>query len=234
MMGYTSNVLRVVFVLLFTHVMNVDAHGSKSPEDFGIANKPIEKILEPVVIRVTGYAAFSVKDEMRGEEASSEEVNGKEKNSKTTSVKTNSSQTNGSHKTDSQTTSRETQRLLAIRASKLDAYRALAERIYGIGISGSSTVKDFALQSDGFAAIVESYVRGARVVSVIENKNTGMETVLEVLLPGDFQDCLNKVNNFKYGLECLQPLMHSSFNNVELDQSQSGKGQAMQSMYFLK
>ncbi len=97
-------------------------------------------------------------------------------------------------------------RLLAIRASKLDAYRNLAERVYGLSLAGSSTVKDFTLAHDGFETVVDSMIRGARVVSVAENKNTGIETVVELLLPGNFQDCLNSVNHFKYGVDCLQPL----------------------------
>ena len=97
-------------------------------------------------------------------------------------------------------------RLLAIRASKLDAYRNLAERVYGISLAGNSTVHDFTLESDQFSVQLESVIRGARVVSIIENKKTGIETVLELSLPGNFVDCLNNVNSFRSGPECMQPL----------------------------
>ncbi len=135
-------------------------------------------------------------------------------------------------------------RLLAIRASKLDAYRAMAERVYGMSISGESSVKDFMLQSDSFGAAVDSYIRGARVVSVMENKQTGIETVLELVLPGNFQDCLNKANAFKYGLECLRPLSQLSSKqsgmqqNTGMDHGQSEglakSSSRMQSVYFLQ
>lgn len=97
-------------------------------------------------------------------------------------------------------------RLLAIRASKLDAYRNLAERVYGISVAGNSTVHDFTLKDDQFSVQLESVIRGARVVSIIENKKTGIETVLELALPGNFIDCLNNINSFRSGPECVQPL----------------------------
>lgn len=100
-------------------------------------------------------------------------------------------------------------RLLAIRASKLDAFRNLAERVYGMSLAGSSSVKDFQLQKDSFSTQIETVIRGARVVSIIENKQTGIETVLELSLPGGFVDCINNVNSFKTESGCMQPLPKS-------------------------
>lgn len=97
-------------------------------------------------------------------------------------------------------------RLLAIRASRLDAYRNLAERIYGISVSGQSQVRDFVLENDHFSVSLDTVIRGAHVVSISENKKTGIETVLELSLPGDFVECLNKVNSFKTDIACLQPI----------------------------
>ena len=101
-------------------------------------------------------------------------------------------------------------RLLAIRASKLDAFRNLAERVYGMSLAGSSSVKEFELQNDSFSAEIEAVIRGARVVSIIENKQTGIETVLELSLPGGFVDCVNSVNSFKAEPDCIQALPKSS------------------------
>src|SRR5690606_40554972 len=75
-------------------------------------------------------------------------------------------------------------RLMAMRASKLDAYRALAERVYGTSLTGSSTVRDMVLQDDGYRAVVDSVVRGAKVISVTELPGGGFETVLELVLDG--------------------------------------------------
>jgi len=125
-------------------------------------------------------------------------------------------------------------RLLAIRASKLDAYRNLAERVYGFSVSGESTVRDFMLKSDAFATSVDTVVRGARVVSISDNPVTGIETVVELELPGDFQTCLNKVNNFKYRSDCLRPMTHSGLQLPSTDQIKSSSaGQSMRSLYHL-
>ena len=133
----------------------------------------------------------------------------------------------------------ESKRLLALRASKLDAYRSLAERVYGLSISGKSMVKDFVLKEDRFAVGLDSYIRGARVVSVNEKEGVGFETVLELMLPGNFDDCLNKVNNFKNGLNCLRPLPNTSLylgnddSNSSASKSRSSTGRHQGSGYFL-
>jgi len=136
-------------------------------------------------------------------------------------------------------TKSESKRLLALRASKLDAYRSLAERVYGLSISGKSVVKDFVLKEDRFAVGLDSYIRGARVVSVNEKEGVGFETVLELMLPGNFDDCLNKVNNFKNGLNCLRPLPNTSIylghddTNSSKSKSQPSTGRHHGSGYFL-
>lgn len=172
------------------------SHKNEPPtEDGGVKVEPKE-IIEPIVVRVTGYGAYASKEDALSEP----------------------------------------KRLMAIRAAKLDAYRAMAERLYGIGISGKSSVDEFVLKTDGFAAALDSFVRGARVVSIIENKDRGFETVLEVLLPGNFNECVNKVNNFKYGAECLRPLPGLLGGAPELESSYAKRPrqQSMQNMYHLK
>ncbi|WP_373976201.1 LPP20 family lipoprotein [Chitinibacter sp. SCUT-21] len=77
-------------------------------------------------------------------------------------------------------------RLLAMRASKLDAYRTLAEMVSGVKITGNSTVSAMALNNDGFRAFVESHLRGARVVTVTPLPDGAFETTLELTLGGDF------------------------------------------------
>ncbi len=122
-------------------------------------------------------------------------------------------------------------RLKAIRASKLDAYRNLAERVYGTRVSGSSTVRDFTLNEDGFATQVDTVVRGAREVSVIENAGRGYETVLELLLPGDFADCVTKVNFIRGGQDCFLPLPSSG--GAQMRSQQSSSSSEMQRIYYL-
>jgi len=147
---------------------------------------------EPIVIRVTGYGAFSP--------------------------------TKGRIS--------DVDRLKAIRASKLDAYRALAERVYGTSIMGSSTVRDFVLKNDNFRTIVDSEIRGAKVVSVLDNKRGAIETVMELKLNPRFRECLTQVNRFRYSSECRLPLPHG--NDKTAGVQQLVPENTNDSLYYLK
>ncbi|MEG3766923.1 LPP20 family lipoprotein [Alteromonas sp. 14N.309.X.WAT.G.H12] len=54
--------------------------------------------------------------------------------------------------------------LMAMRASKLDAYRELAEQVYGQKLDGSQSVSNLVMQDSRLKASVEGVIRGARVV----------------------------------------------------------------------
>lgn len=54
--------------------------------------------------------------------------------------------------------------ILAIRSSKLDAYRELAEQVYGHNINASTSVKGMVANNDKLKAKVNGLIRGARVV----------------------------------------------------------------------
>ncbi len=54
--------------------------------------------------------------------------------------------------------------LAAMRASKLAAYRELAEQVYGQRIAGGSSVENWALTNDTFQASVDGVIRGAEVI----------------------------------------------------------------------
>lgn len=77
-------------------------------------------------------------------------------------------------------------RLMAIRSSKLDAYRALAEQLYGIKIDSNTSVSTLTAKNDSFRARVNAVVRGARVVSVTPMADNNYETVLEVYVDKRF------------------------------------------------
>jgi len=72
------------------------------------------------------------------------------------------------------------QRLLAIRAAKLDAYRGLAEQVYGQYLDGATTVADATLRSDRVRARVEGMIHGAEVVSIAPVGNDTYETTLSL------------------------------------------------------
>lgn len=72
------------------------------------------------------------------------------------------------------------QRLLAIRASKLDAYRSLTEQVYGQYLDSTSTVADMAVLSETFRAKVEGVVYGAVLVSITPIGDDTYETTLSL------------------------------------------------------
>jgi len=72
------------------------------------------------------------------------------------------------------------QRLLAIRASKLDAYRGLTEQVYGQYLDASTTVADMAVLSDTFRTQVEGVIYGAKVVSIAPVGEDTYETTLSL------------------------------------------------------
>lgn len=77
-------------------------------------------------------------------------------------------------------------RLMAIRSSKLDAYRSLAEQIYGIKIDSNTSVATLTAKNDSFRARVNAVVRGARLISVTPMADNNYETVLEVYVDKSF------------------------------------------------
>ena len=72
------------------------------------------------------------------------------------------------------------QRLMAIRASKLDAYRALTEQVYGQQIDANTTVAEMAIMNDTFRARVEGVVYGAVLVSITPVGDDTYETTLSL------------------------------------------------------
>lgn len=82
------------------------------------------------------------------------------------------------------------QKLMAMRAAKLDAYRNLAEQVYGFKISGSTTVNAFAAQNDTVRSHVEAFIRGAKIVDISVSDDGIYEATVELQLPPDFSDCI--------------------------------------------
>ena len=54
--------------------------------------------------------------------------------------------------------------LMAIKASKLEAYRELAEQVYGQRIEGKQSLSSLVVNNETLRASVEGVIRGARVV----------------------------------------------------------------------
>lgn len=124
----------------------------------------------------------------------------------------------------------ERKRLMAMRASKLDAYRSLAERVYGTVLFGSSTVNDFVLENDRFRAVVDSYIRGAKVVTVNELTGGSFETVLELVLEPQFRHCLTYSNHYKASGNCSLPIPLGDDRGGDMNASNTKTGD----LYFIK
>ena len=69
-------------------------------------------------------------------------------------------------------------RLMAIRASKLDAYRNLTEQVYGLYVESSSQMGDLALLNENVRARVQGLVYGSRLVSITPVGGETYETKL--------------------------------------------------------
>jgi hypothetical protein len=72
------------------------------------------------------------------------------------------------------------QRLLAIRASKLDAYRSLTEQVYGQQLDANTTVADMTVINDTFRTRVEGVIYGAHLVSITPVGEDTYETTLSL------------------------------------------------------
>lgn len=70
------------------------------------------------------------------------------------------------------------QRLMAIRAAKIDAYRGLAEQVYGLYIDSSTTVGELMIKSDTFRTRVEGVIFGAVLSSITPMNNDTYEVTL--------------------------------------------------------
>ncbi|MDD8025792.1 MAG: LPP20 family lipoprotein [Acidobacteriota bacterium] len=78
-------------------------------------------------------------------------------------------------------------RLMAKQAAETDAYRKLAQQVSGVHISSDTLVQDFITKSDRISSDVQSFIKGARVISSKENPDGSFEVVLELFLGKRFE-----------------------------------------------
>jgi len=77
-------------------------------------------------------------------------------------------------------------RLMAMRASKIDGYRSLAERVNGIHIWGGTTIGDMVVEKDRYRVFLDTHIRGARVLSANPMEDGTYETVIELKVDQNF------------------------------------------------
>lgn len=83
------------------------------------------------------------------------------------------------------------QKLMAMRAARVDAYRNLAEQVNGFRISGNTTVSAFVTQNDSMRTYVDAYLTGARLVGVIPIADGNFEATVELDLSPNFFSCVS-------------------------------------------
>lgn len=128
-------------------------------------------------------------------------------------------------------------RLLAMRAAKMDAYRTMAERVYGMTVQGSTTVRDMVVQSDRFRSYVETYMHGARVVSTDVMADGSVETVLEMVIDQGFRNCLQTQDNQRFNVDCRTNMAGSGNNQLVNNQRKRVQNESTvpeSSFYFIE
>lgn len=75
------------------------------------------------------------------------------------------------------------QRLMAARASKLDAYRNLYEQVFGVSIGSNSTMDDRSIRKESIRTNISGTLRGVEVVSIEPLGTDTYQTTLR--LPAD-------------------------------------------------
>ncbi|HEY8157953.1 MAG TPA: hypothetical protein VIF10_04520 [Methylobacter sp.] len=110
-------------------------------------------------------------------------------------------------------------KLMAMRASKMDAYRSLAEQLNGIQLHGQTTVGDMEVSHDNYQINLNAYLRGARIVktsaigSDIYAGDDTFETVVELDLTPKLYECLNGPSALMN--QCLQQNTESPAPSID-------------------
>jgi outer membrane protein FlgP len=82
------------------------------------------------------------------------------------------------------------QRLMAMRAAQVDAYRNLAEQVYGFRVWGNTSVSAFATQSDNIRTYVDAFIRGAKVINTTSIADGNYEVTVELEMTPQFYGCI--------------------------------------------
>lgn len=77
----------------------------------------------------------------------------------------------------------EEKRLMAIKASKIEAYKSLAEQIYGQYVEARGLLSNSRVSEEQIASRVEGIIYSARLVSIKPISDNSYQTILEVGTP---------------------------------------------------
>ncbi|MDA0578329.1 MAG: hypothetical protein O3B24_09545, partial [Verrucomicrobia bacterium] len=82
-------------------------------------------------------------------------------------------------------------KIQAKRAAEVDAYRKLAERLLGVQITSSTTVKDFVLKSDKILARTAQIIKGAKTMAIIYGNDDSCEVKMQIKV-ADIYDVIER------------------------------------------
>lgn len=125
-------------------------------------------------------------------------------------------------------------RLMAMRASKLDAYRTLAERVYGTKIIGNSTVENLVIQNDKYRTFVDAKVLGANVVYQEVMADGSYETMVEMIIDEGFRNCLATQGEGKQNSGCASDAVHDLDALTRSSLSSQGVEATGSGLYFIE
>ena len=125
-------------------------------------------------------------------------------------------------------------RLLAMRSSKLDAYRTLAERVYGTQIIGNSTVENLVVQNDQYRSFVDAHILGAKVLYQEAMADGSYETMVEMIIDEGFRNCLANQNAGKRNTTCASDAVHDLDALTRSSLSSQGVEAAGSGLYFIE
>ncbi len=80
-------------------------------------------------------------------------------------------------------------RLMACRSARMDAYRNLTEKIYGVQISGNTCIRDYITRDDRIRSSVQGFIKKARVKET-PKKDGGCEVTIELFLGKKFAEII--------------------------------------------
>lgn len=124
-------------------------------------------------------------------------------------------------------------RLMAMRSSKLDAYRTLAERVYGTQIIGNSTVENLVVQNDQFRSFVDAHILGARVVYQEMLPDGSYETMVEMIIDEGFRNCLSNQGGGRTNRACASDAVHD-LNAITRSELSTQGVEASGGLYFIE
>ena len=103
-------------------------------------------------------------------------------------------------------------RLMAIRASRLDAYRNMAEKVYGVFVESTSQTSEMALVNENIRGRVQGLIYGSKLESITPLGRDSYETVLSL----DLELVEELVSRYRLGEQARAVKSSAKIANVEI------------------